>query len=154
MFLPDGPREAQPPQQSRRPMHNVMRFAKLGQKREALDWLERTWEGTLDGYEEAPLNPVFDSLRDDPRFEELLRRQKLPDEAIQKHLESSLMLVTALNTKIGYDKAAKIAKKAFKDGTTLKEAALALGLVSEEDFDTIVNPREMIGPNIVARSKL
>jgi fumarate hydratase class II len=64
------------------------------------------------------------------------------------------MLVTALNTKIGYDKAAKIAKKAFKDGTTLKEAALALGLVSEEDFDTIVNPREMIGPNIVARSKL
>jgi fumarate hydratase class II len=75
-------------------------------------------------------------------------------QAIQKHLESSLMLVTALNTKIGYDKAAKIAKKAFKDGTTLKEAALALGLVSEEDFDTIVNPREMIGPNIVARSKL
>ena len=64
------------------------------------------------------------------------------------------MLVTALNTKIGYDKAAKIAKKAFKDGTTLKEAALALGLVSEEDFDTIVNPREMIGPNIVTRSKL
>ena len=64
------------------------------------------------------------------------------------------MLVTALNTKIGYDKAAKIAKKAFKDGTTLKEAALALGLVSGFDFDTIVNPREMIGPNIVARSKL
>jgi len=75
-------------------------------------------------------------------------------QAIQKHLESSLMLVTALNTKIGYDKAAKIAKKAFKDGTTLKEAALALGLVSEKDFDTIVNPKEMIGPNIVGRSKL
>ena len=63
-------------------------------------------------------------------------------------------MCTSLAPVIGYDKAAKIAKKAFKDGTTLKEAALALGLVSEKDFDTIVNPKEMIGPNIVGRSKL
>ena len=64
---------------------------------------------------------------------------------IKKHLENSLMLVTALNTKIGYDNAAKIAKKAHKDGTTLKEAAQALGLVSPEDFDQWVRPEDMVG---------
>src|SRR6185503_12640493 len=57
---------------------------------------------------------------------------------IADNLERSLMLVTALNPHIGYDNAAKIAKKAYHDGTTLREAALALGLVSSEDFDRFV----------------
>ena len=65
---------------------------------------------------------------------------------IQQHLENSLMLVTALNPHIGYDNAAKIAKKAHKEGTTLRQAAEALGLVSAEDFDRFVKPEEMIGP--------
>ncbi len=64
---------------------------------------------------------------------------------IKRHLENSLMLVTALNTHIGYENAAKIAKKAHKEGTTLKEAAIALGLVSEKDFDEWVDPRKMTG---------
>jgi fumarate hydratase class II len=66
---------------------------------------------------------------------------------IASHLENSLMLVTALNPHIGYDNAAKIAKKAHKEGTTLREAALALGLVSSENFDKWVRPEQMIGPN-------
>ncbi len=65
---------------------------------------------------------------------------------IQANLEQSLMLVTALNPHIGYDNAAKIAKKAHKDGTTLKEAAVALALVSAEDFDRWVDPRRMTEP--------
>lgn len=59
----------------------------------------------------------------------------------------SLMLVTALNPHIGYDNAAKIAKKAHADGTTLKDAAIALDLVSAEDFDRWVDPAKMIGPS-------
>jgi fumarate hydratase class II len=66
------------------------------------------------------------------------------EERIQELLEKSLMLVTALNPYIGYDNAAKIAKKAHKEGTTLKEAALASGLVSAADFDKWVNPKDMI----------
>jgi len=58
----------------------------------------------------------------------------------------SLMLVTALNPHIGYDKSAEIAKRAHRDGTTLKAAALALGYVSEEDFDAWVRPERMVGP--------
>jgi fumarate hydratase class II len=65
---------------------------------------------------------------------------------IAQHLERSLMLVTALNGHIGYDNAAKIAKKAHKEGLTLRESALALGLVSGEDFDRWVRPEDMIGP--------
>jgi fumarate hydratase class II len=61
-------------------------------------------------------------------------------------MERSLMLVTALAPHIGYDKAAQIAKRAHHDGTTLKEAALALGHVSSEDFDRWVRPEEMVGP--------
>ena len=64
---------------------------------------------------------------------------------ITKNLNNSLMLVTALNTHIGYDNAAKIAKKAHEDGTTLKEATLALGLLDEKQFDEIVDPSKMIG---------
>ena len=65
---------------------------------------------------------------------------------ISQNLESSLMLVTALNPHIGYDNAAKIAKKAHKDGTTLREAAKSLGLVSAEDFDRWVDPEKMTKP--------
>ena len=64
---------------------------------------------------------------------------------IKKNLENSLMLVTALNTKIGYDNAAKIAKKAHEENKTLREAALELGLVTAEQFDEFVNPMKMIG---------
>jgi fumarate hydratase, class II len=65
--------------------------------------------------------------------------------SIKKHLDNSLMLVTALNTKIGYEKAAKIAKTAHQNGTTLKEEAVNLGYVSAEDFDQWVRPEDMIG---------
>ena len=65
---------------------------------------------------------------------------------IQANLAQSLMLVTALNPHIGYDNAAKIAKKAHKDGSTLREAATALGLVTAEDFDRWVDPRRMTEP--------
>ncbi len=64
---------------------------------------------------------------------------------IKKHLDNSLMLVTALNTKIGYYKAAEIAQKAHKEGTTLKEMAVKLGYVTPEDFDKWVVPEEMVG---------
>ena len=57
------------------------------------------------------------------------------------------MLVTALAPRIGYDKAAAIAKDAHRRGTTLREAALALGYVTGEDFDRIVDPQKMIGPD-------
>ncbi len=63
---------------------------------------------------------------------------------IKRHLENSLMLVTSLNTHIGYYKAAEIAKKAHKEGTTLKEAAIALGHVTAEDFDKWVDPADMV----------
>jgi fumarate hydratase class II len=65
---------------------------------------------------------------------------------IRENLEQSLMLVTALNPHIGYDNAAKIAKKAHKEGTTLREAATGLGLVSAEDFDAWVDPKRMTEP--------
>ncbi|MBA4251508.1 MAG: class II fumarate hydratase [Chlorobiaceae bacterium] len=65
---------------------------------------------------------------------------------IKKHLENSLMLVTALNPHIGYDNAAKVAKKAHKENTTLKQAAVELQLLTAEEFDKKVKPEEMIGP--------
>ena len=65
---------------------------------------------------------------------------------IASHLENSLMLVTALNNHIGYDGAAKIAKHAHSRGSTLRESALELGLVTNDQFDQWVKPREMIGP--------
>jgi fumarate hydratase, class II len=67
---------------------------------------------------------------------------------IDELMKKSLMLVTALNPHIGYDNAAKIAKKAHAEGTTLKEAALALGLVKAEDFDKWIKPEEMISPGM------
>ena len=66
---------------------------------------------------------------------------------IKEHLDNSLMLVTALAPKIGYDNAAKIAKTALKNGTTLKEETLKTGLVKEKDYDQIVNPKKMIYPS-------
>ncbi|MDF1548135.1 MAG: class II fumarate hydratase [Bacteroidales bacterium] len=67
------------------------------------------------------------------------------NEVIAAHLENSLMLVTALNTHIGYEKAAEIAKKAHKSGSTLRQAALALGYLTDEEFTKWVDPRKMIG---------
>ncbi len=64
---------------------------------------------------------------------------------IKEKLENSLMLVTALNTHIGYENAAKIAKKAHKEGSTLREAAIQLGLLTSEQFDEWVKPEDMIG---------
>ena len=63
---------------------------------------------------------------------------------IKMHLDNSLMLVTALNTKIGYDNAAAIAKKAYNENTTLKEAAVSLGLLTPDEFDVWVKPEDMI----------
>lgn len=63
-------------------------------------------------------------------------------------LEQSLMLVTALNTHIGYDKGAEIAKKAFNEGTTLKDSALSFGYVTEEEYENWVRPEKMIGENV------
>ncbi len=66
-------------------------------------------------------------------------------EVIKKHLENSLMLVTALNTHIGYEKAAKIAKTAHKENKTLREVAVELGFVTAEQFDAWVRPEKMVG---------
>jgi fumarate hydratase class II len=66
-------------------------------------------------------------------------------EAIQRHLENSLMLVTALNPHIGYENAAKIAKKAHKENKTLREAAVELGLLTTEQFSEWVKPEKMVG---------
>lgn len=68
-------------------------------------------------------------------------------ERIEQLLYGSLMLVTALNPHIGYDKASEIAKKAHKEGTTLKEAAVATGYLTAEQFDTWIVPENMIGPS-------
>lgn len=64
---------------------------------------------------------------------------------IKHQLNNSLMLVTALNPKIGYENAAKIAKTAHKNGTTLREEAINLGLLTGEDFDSWVRPEDMVG---------
>ena len=68
-------------------------------------------------------------------------------ENIAAGVERSLMLVTALAPTIGYDRAAKIAKAAHEQGITLREAALASGAVSAEDYDRIVRPEAMLGPD-------
>ncbi len=67
---------------------------------------------------------------------------------IKKHLQNSLMLVTALNPHIGYDKAAKVAKKAYSENMTLKEAIVALDFMSAADFDRLVKPADMIKPGL------
>jgi fumarate hydratase, class II len=65
---------------------------------------------------------------------------------VEELLNASLMLVTALNPHIGYDKASEIAKKAHKEGTTLKDAAVATGYLTAEQFDQWIVPRDMVGP--------
>jgi fumarate hydratase, class II len=65
---------------------------------------------------------------------------------IEQNLKNSLMLVTALNPHIGYEKAATIAKLAYKEGATLKEAALKSGFLTEQEFDRMVRPEKMIRP--------
>jgi len=72
---------------------------------------------------------------------------------IQKHLENSLMLVTALNPHIGYENAAKIAKKAHKENKTLRQAALELGLLTNEQYDQWVRPQDMVGQMELTKEK-
>ena len=69
------------------------------------------------------------------------------EERIYQLRDDSLMLVTALNPHIGYDNAAKVAKKAYADGTSLVEAAVALGLLTEDEFTKWVRPENMVGPS-------
>ncbi|MEO8272582.1 MAG: class II fumarate hydratase, partial [Chloroflexota bacterium] len=66
---------------------------------------------------------------------------------IEEHVANSLMLVTALTPRIGYDKSAEIAKKAHHEGTTLRAAALALGYLDETEFDTLMRPEAMTRPS-------
>jgi len=81
------------------------------------------------------------------RFTEFCVEGLEPDrEQIQQHLESSLMLVTGLNPHIGYDKAAEVAKKAFKERSTLREAVVALGYMTGAEFDAAIKPEEMTHP--------
>jgi fumarate hydratase class II len=81
-------------------------------------------------------------------FEEHCARGIEPDAArIRELVEASLMLVTALAPHIGYDRAAEIAKKAHREGGTLREAALALGYVKAEDFDRWVRAEDMVKPS-------
>ena len=68
------------------------------------------------------------------------------EKKIKEYLDQSLMLVTALNPYVGYENAAKIAKMAYKEGITLKEAASALGLLTAEEFDAYVKPENMVHP--------
>jgi fumarate hydratase class II len=80
-------------------------------------------------------------------FEEHCARGITPNrEVIKKHLDNSLMLVTALNQHIGYDKAASIAKKAHKEGLTLKQATLSMGYLTEAEYDAYVRPELMVRP--------
>jgi len=75
----------------------------------------------------------------------LIKGLKANQKQIEKLVNESLMLVTALNPKIGYDKSAEVAHKAYVENITLKKAAAALGYVSEEEFDKLVDPKKMIG---------
>jgi fumarate hydratase class II len=70
------------------------------------------------------------------------------EDRINNLLNQSLMLVTCLNPYIGYDNAAKAAKKAHKEGTSLKEAVVTLGLLTPEQFDEYVRPEKMLGPSV------
>ncbi|MCL5125514.1 MAG: class II fumarate hydratase, partial [Deltaproteobacteria bacterium] len=77
----------------------------------------------------------------------LLKDLKPNLKKINEHVNQSLMLVTALSPKIGYDNAAKVAKYALDNGLSLREAASGLGLVSVEEYDLIVDPARMISPH-------
>ena len=75
-----------------------------------------------------------------------VRGLKADKKKIKYFLDNSLMLVTALSPKVGYDNAARIAKKAHKNGTTLKEEMMKSGLITEKGYEKIVNPKKMIKP--------
>jgi fumarate hydratase class II len=97
----------------------------------------------LDGVLES-IGLIADACRS---FEEHCARGIEPDmRRIKEHLDTSLMLVTALSPHIGYEKAAKIAMAAYHEGTTLREAALRLGYVTADQFDAWVKPEDMIHP--------
>lgn len=105
----------------------------------------------LNVYKPVMLHNVLESIRllsDACRaFDEHCARGIAPaNERIREHLDNSLMLVTALNPHIGYEKSAEIAIRAHRDGCSLKAAALALGYVSESDFAAWVRPDDMLGP--------
>jgi fumarate hydratase class II len=91
------------------------------------------------------LSDAFDSFRAN-----CIDGLELDVERVDALMHQSLMLVTALNRHIGYDNAAKVAKKAHKEGTTLREAVVALGLMTAENFDRAVKPEEMIAPKLGA----
>ena len=93
------------------------------------------------------LSQAMDSFR-----EKCLKGLEPNEEQIKTHLNRSLMLVTALNPHIGYEKAAQIAKQAFKKGTSLREEAVQLGFLTEEEFDTIVQPLNMTAPNLKGKN--
>jgi fumarate hydratase class II len=78
--------------------------------------------------------------------ENCVRGLDVDRDRIDQLMKQSLMLVTALNRHIGYDNAAKVAKKAYEEGTTLVEAVTALGLMTEDEFDKAVVPAEMTSP--------
>ena len=73
-----------------------------------------------------------------------LKNIKVNKKIIDENLNNSLMLVTALSPKVGYDNAAKIAKKAYNEGLTLKEAAIKLKLINLKEFNKLINPKKMI----------
>ena len=88
---------------------------------------------------------MSDSSKNFAKF--CLRGLKANKKRIKEHLDNSLMLVTALAPKIGYDNATKIAKQALKNESLLKTEAIKSGLISEKDYDKIVDPRKMIYPS-------
>ena len=80
------------------------------------------------------------------KVEKCINGIQVNNKKLDQNLNNSLMLVTALNSHIGYDNAAKIAKEAYSKNTTLKSAALNLGFLTEEEFDMLIDPKNMIGP--------
>ena len=104
----------------------------------------------LNVYKPVMLHNALDSallLADGVRaFDERCARGIEPNRGrIAENLENSLMLVTALNPRIGYDKSAKVAQKAHAEGTSLRAACVALGFLTGEEFDTLVRPEVMLG---------
>ena len=87
---------------------------------------------------------MTDSMRMFTKY--LVRDLQADEKQIHESVEKSLMLVTCLAPKIGYDKAAEIAHKAWHEGSTLLEACLALGYLSEQEFRETVRPEKMVGP--------
>ena len=86
--------------------------------------------------------------------EKCLSGLKPDEEKIKEHLNRSLMLITALNPYIGYEKAAQIVKQAFKNGTSIKEEALSLGFLTEREFDNIMKPLNMTVPNLKEKNDI